>query len=528
MQKNGNIMRKFVSSILIGLVAVLTFGISAKAENAYYSGSYYDFGQASIMDGVYAGDISLGGLSKKGAIEAIKAKLADKGKVIFVLKDEEGNGYEIPAEELLPSWDNPEIIKEAGQYICVGNVLHRYMLGADLARTNITYDLAFSVDRDILVERVNEIAGNFTSGAVNASLSRENDEFVIIPGTPGYGVNVETTADKIIEAFGSESGNDIVTLPLEMGDIEPSLSEEDLAQITDVLGTFTTKYKSSGSSRCNNIRNACSKVNGTILMPGEEFSTLAVIAPFTIANGYKEAGSYAGGKVVQSVGGGICQVSTTLYNAVLFAELEVTNRRNHAMMVDYVKVGRDATVSSDSGIDFKFRNNTRYPIYIEGTTTSDKTITITIYGVDERPEGREVSYETDILETISPGPEAVYADPSQPVGFFETQPAHTGYVADVYKIVTENGEEVSREVISHSSYKMTSKYAIVGTGTSDPTTLNALVAAISTGSISYTKGVVNQICSGTYVVPTPVPVPEPLPPAVPDPAAPAPEAAAVP
>ena len=171
---------------------------------------------------------------------------------------------------------------------------------------------------------------------------------------------------------------------------------------------------------------------------------------------------------------------------------------NHAMAVSYVKIGLDATVSEDSGIDFTFVNNTQYPIYIEGYTTSDKKITMTIYGVETRPETHSVAYESVVLETTPPGAEAVYADASLPVGSVEVQPAHTGYVADVYRVITENGVEVSREQISHNTYKMTSRYAMVGVSTSDPVAYDLIQAAIATGSVDHARAVAAQIASGNY------------------------------
>ncbi len=323
------------------------------------------------------------------------------------------------------------------------------------------------------------------------------------PGVSGAQLDVSASVNMVYQYLMEEWNRSDASMELFVAVVEPEYQDEDFAKVQDVLASCTTSFSTSDSARSANVRNACYKVNGTVLYPGEEFSTLATIAPFTTQNGYYAAGSYAGGKVVDSVGGGICQVSSTLYNAVLYADLEVTDRSNHAMVVSYVKVGMDATVSEDSGIDFKFRNNTDYPIYIEGYTTPNKHITIVIYGADERPEGREVSYISDITSTTPPGPEIIYADAGQPVGFIDVQPAHTGYVADVYKVVTENGVEVSREQITHSVYRMTSRSATVGVATSDPTTYAVIQAAIATGSVDYVKSVVNQLATGTYGGPYP-------------------------
>ena len=141
-------------------------------------------------------------------------------------------------------------------------------------------------------------------------------------------------------------------------------------------------------------------------------------------------------QVVDSIGGGICQVSTTLYNAVLKAELQVEERHNHSMIVGYVKPSMDAAIAESAGKDFRFVNNTGYPIYIEGYT-SNKNITFTIYGVETRDPGHVVTYESEVLETIQPNSETINQTSSQPIGFVDVQSAHIGYKARLWKIVTE-------------------------------------------------------------------------------------------
>ena len=140
--------------------------------------------------------------------------------------------------------------------------------------------------------------------------------------------------------------------------------------------------------------------------------------------------------MVDSLGGGICQVSTTLYNAVLLAELEVTERYNHSMIVGYVDPSADAAIAESSGKDFKFVNNTDAPIYIEGYT-HDKQITFNIYGKETRAAGHSVRYESEVLETITPPADQIYADAGQPIGYIVTESAHIGYKARLWKITME-------------------------------------------------------------------------------------------
>ena len=162
------------------------------------------------------------------------------------------------------------------------------------------------------------------------------------------------------------------------------------------------------------------------------------------------------------------------------------------MIVSYVDPSADAAIAESSGKDFKFVNNTDYPIYIEGHT-ENKQITFTIYGVETRPESHSVSYESEVIERIEPTTETIIANASQPIGFIDVQSAHIGYKAKLWKIVKENGVEVSREQVNSSSYKMTPRTATVGTATSDPAAQGAINAAIATGSIDQVKAVAGAI-----------------------------------
>ena len=294
---------------------------------------------------------------------------------------------------------------------------------------------------------------------------------------------------KILESYIQNGlGVDDNVVDLSLKEDVPKGSAEELSKVRDVLGTFTTSYKTSGAARSANVANGCSLINGSTIYPGEEFSVLDTITPFTEANGYFPAGSYLNGLVVESVGGGICQVSTTLYNAVLLAELEVTERHNHSMIVTYVEPSADAAIAESGGKNFKFVNNLNSPIYIEGYTTSDKHITFTIYGVETRPAGRQVAFKSEVLETTPASADQFVTDPSQGVGYVGVQSAHLGYKAQLWKIVTENGQS-TKEVVNSSTYKMVPKIVTVGTAGADDVAMAQLQTAIATGDAATVKAV---------------------------------------
>ena len=159
------------------------------------------------------------------------------------------------------------------------------------------------------------------------------------------------------------------------------------------------------------------------------------------------------------------------------------------MIVTYVSPSADAAIAESSGKDFRFVNNLEYPIYIEGYTENRK-ITFTIYGKEIRDPGHEVRYESEVLEVINPPSDMIYADASYPLGYIITESAHIGYKARLWKIVTQDGVEISRTEVNSSSYKMLPRSATVGTATSDPYAYEEIMAAIGTGSIDHVKNVI--------------------------------------
>lgn len=196
----------------------------------------------------------------------------------------------------------------------------------------------------------------------------------------------------------------------------------------DLISEFSTKYSQSQKDRTTNLRLAAEKINGTVLMPGEVFSYNTVVGKRTIDAGYKEAKIYVNGEVVDGLGGGICQVSTTLYNAILYANLEIVERRNHQFVPSYAGAGLDATVVYGS-IDFQFKNTRSYPIKIQCSV--DKGIcNFQIYGLKE-----ETEYEVNVWANV-------------------ISKTKTAIKSKAYRQLKLNGEVVSTELLSSDTYKV--------------------------------------------------------------------------
>lgn len=231
----------------------------------------------------------------------------------------------------------------------------------------------------------------------------------------------------------------------------PKIKVENLGEkaFPDLLATYTTRYDPTNKNRSNNLTIAAGKINGTILMPGDIFSYNKVVGARTIAAGYKEAGAYAGGKVVKDVGGGICQISSTIYNTALLANLEIVDRSNHQFLTSYVPVSRDATVSW-GGLDFKFKNTRTYPIKIVASAKNGLA-KVSFYGIKE-----ETEYEVVIQsKTLSYIPYTVkYIEDSSLARGKEvvSQSGYNGCKSEAYRVLKLNGKVVSKTLLSRDTY----------------------------------------------------------------------------
>lgn len=482
-------MKKWICAT-VGIVAVVLcfagFGAGAAAKGN---------GEAYIHEGVYIGDIDVSGMKREEASTAVQDYVDSLKTTPITLYAVGGQPVEVTAGDMGIEWGNPEVLEDAFSLGKQGNIIRRFKILQDLARDSKRYELELTFDKGALNSVLTEQCAQYDVEPVEATLRKENGSFLVEGGQTGEMVDVAASVQKLESFLKTEWNGEAAELELALVTVEPKGTRAELEQVKDVLGTYTTSYKTSGKARSENVANGCSLINGTTLYPGEEFSAYEAVSPFSEENGYYLAGSYLNGMVVESLGGGICQVSTTLYNAVLRAEMEVTERHNHSMEVSYVAPSADAAIAESAGKDFKFVNNTEHPIYIEGYTV-DKNITFTIYGVETRDPGRTVAFESEIISETHPDSEAVVADGSQPVGFVKVQSVHVGRKAKLWKVVTENGEEVSREEINSSNYKMVPRTATVGTATADPVAAQLIQAAIATKDIDYIKGVAASLKAG--------------------------------
>ena len=398
----------------------------------------------SIKEGVYIENIAVGGMKYEEARQEVQ-RYTDRLSTKRLIVDVNGESAEISLSELMVECDVSKAVAEA----------------YDLDEAGVV-SLDITLDDDRLKEFIESECAEHNIKARNAGLKRANGEFTVTKSRTGKYVDEEKTAEAILDALSGALTGSLVNVTAVLNTKEPEYTSEDMAECTDVIGKFSTTFQESQVERSDNLRNATQFIDGCMVYPGETFSVAEEIYPLSADNGYKEAPSYADGEVVESLGGGVCQVSTTLYNAVLRAELEIVERKPHSMVVTYVQPAMDAAIAGDYK-DLKFANNTDTPIYIQGSVYGG-VIAFTIYGKETRPSSRTIEFVSEKVETIQPGKDIITEDATQPEGYEKvTQQAHVGYVANLYKVVYENGAETSREKVNYSRYNAEPRHVTVGT-----------------------------------------------------------------
>ena len=257
-----------------------------------------------------------------------------------VLLTLDGQEKETTAKELGLYWSNENQIEETLKEYAGGSLIRQYMVKKDLARAPVELAVETAVDPEKVTAFVDNHSQDILTQPQNASIRRENGAFVITEAVSGRAVDTEATVQALNEALARQQEG-TVRADAVITEQEPEITSEELASIQDVLGTCTTDFSSSGAARSTNLSVGAAKINGRVMMPGEVLSGYECLQPFTTSNGYKTAAAYENGKVVDSIGGGVCQIATTLYGASLEAEVEIVQRQNHSMIVTYVEPSMD-------------------------------------------------------------------------------------------------------------------------------------------------------------------------------------------
>ena len=414
----------------------------------------------TLPEGVYVGNQSLGGMTEEEARAKVQEYVDGLAGQTIIL-DVDGTEIETTAGELGFHWANTDAVQVVSDRFQYGSLVQQYMAQADVKQAPVEVDVQTQVDDQLVTAFVNDRCRDLTVAPRDASIIRENGAFQVTPSVTGRIVDIGATEEAMNQAMTAENLEEPLKITAVVAVQEPAVKTEDLETIQDVLGTFTTDFSSSGSARSTNLAVGAAKINGRVVMPGQTLSGYECLQPFTRENGYKSAAAYENGQVVDSIGGGVCQIATTLYNTALQAELEITQRQNHSMIVTYVKPSMDAAIAGTYK-DIKITNNYSTPIYVEGYT-ENKKLTFTIYGKETRPANRTVEYVSETLGTTSPGePQLIVDNSLAPGARVRVQSSHTGLRSRLWKVVTVDGVETERTLLHTDSYNASKAIYRVG------------------------------------------------------------------
>ncbi len=432
------------------IIIVLIIAIIIAAGVALLSGD-------QIRTNISINGMDVSGLLRDEAITRLKNTYNDKIDNSFISLKFEDKEWKLSYKDIHYSYDIEQTVDRAYSIGHSGDVFKRLTETLKARMEAQNFELESSYDEQPIQNLIGEISKQINQEVLDSTIKYNKGKFDVTDDRVGKTLNQENTLTMITEQLHKV---DVAVLELPVDIIKPIVLKSDLLAIQDKLGEFATKFNAADIDRTTNIKVATSSTANVLIRPGEVYSVNETLGPRLAKYGYKEAKVIINNELVPGIGGGVCQVSSTLYNAVLMSDLKIIERQNHSLPLSYIGLGRDATISGDY-IDFKFLNDTNYPIYIYGEVQGS-WVKFMVFGKNEHP-GRSVSITTEVLKTTQPTVQIIQ-DPTLPVGteVVEKKPI-TGYVVNTKRIVYENGKEILKENLGNSTYRVVNGVKRVGT-----------------------------------------------------------------
>ena len=445
------IVLAMVASMIVSAFAAEAVGVHAKS---------YDLTFNKKTVGVFGRGVSYEGISLEGktydeAISEINQYVDDR-LTRYMQLDVLGYQYDYDGTSFNTTWVNKEVVDQLKDLTMKGSIIEQYKKQKDLDQSPVDLQFEFSFDEDAVRTTISDYVAHYSQEPKNATVTRQDGQFIVTEGVTGIAFDTEAICTSLLAQMKDFSTAEDIRYSFPFTETPPAYDSSCFNFSATPLGSYTT-YKLGDSARTKNIALSAYYMNGSVFYPGEKASALTMFKDITTENQYEMGLGYSQGKVVPSLGGGICQTTTTLYNAVLLAELQVATRRSHSMIISYVPPALDATVDYPSRSDFSFYNSTNYPIYIESYVNGD-SVTVNIWGVEERPANRQVYYTSEIVSELrwtNPLYTQVVDDSVCQVGEVNvmykqktTVDPHPGFTANSYKHVVVDGVEQSVEPLN--------------------------------------------------------------------------------
>lgn len=372
----------------------------------------------------------------------------------------ETNLFQYNGEMLGVEWRNPDVLEDVEKMLTTGNFVEQYTWQKDAEANPSEFILDLSCDEEYLYSEVMNICDAYTAVAANPACDVVGGQMVVTAGVIGREFDEQAIYEECLNRVNDFTSTDLVLYDFPCVETYPDFDVDLLSFDWSVLGEYSTN-KLGGGNREHNIATSAEHMDGTIVLPGMQASAMHnLYGDVTKEGGYLDAPTYNQGKQVNDISGGICQTTSTLYNALLRAEMKINYRSKHSMLVSYVPPSLDAMVSTSGG-DFLFTNSSEYPIYIESYVADDNLV-VRIWGKEERPANRTVAFESELLEISWPTPLYNYYvnDDITTYGLAPLEEkakaiveSHPYVRSRAYKVVYVDGVEQSREILTEDTYK---------------------------------------------------------------------------
>lgn len=397
-----------------------------------------------IYDGVRIDDFHVSNMTYREALKFIKDKKekTKRRNIRLIYNDIE---YICSLEDLEFEFLYEEAVNKAYSIGRDGNVFKRLLDIIRAKHEGVRINLEFMYNKDRILQVVEMLSDKIEVEAKDAEFHFNNGNIHITAEVVGKSVNKKELIEMIEDSILT---TDVINIPVES--TIPKISKDLLSRINGIIGEYSTSFLGSSQNRIENIKLSARAINGKILLPGESMSFNETTGPIRKEFGYKDATVIISGQYTSGVGGGVCQTSTTLYNALILAGVTILERSPHSIPPRYVDLGHDAAVAENL-LDLKFRNDFHYPIYIS-TEVKNNRIYIYIYG-DTSDRDYTVKVESEVLDIIKAKEEHIVDENLKAGEKVLVQEGRDGYRVKTYRYIIKDGMIVDKETISHDYYR---------------------------------------------------------------------------
>lgn len=412
-------------------------------------GGYYVYENTintnTIYEGISIDEYSVSGKTFDEAMEYIKEQkdidITNKA-IHFSYND---YIYAANLQDFGYSYNHKGAVEEAYALGRGGNLFERFNKIQDMKKNNIVVPLEPQYDRDLVLEMVDHIADDIYQESHDAVVDFNNGDIKISAEKEGISLKKGELINIIVNNIDELKD---IELPVEI--IKPKLTKQYLSSINGIIGEFSTSFKGSSYGRIQNIKVSAKSMSNLLILPGEQVSYNETLGAVKSSNGYMEAPVILNGELTPGMGGGVCQTSTTLYNALLLADVNIVERHPHSIAARYVPKGTDGAVASGF-LDLKFKNNFDFPIYTYSKIVGDR-LYFYIYG-DTKAKDYSVKIEPELIQTIPYKVTEILDQNAEPGSRTLVQEGRTGYKVKTYKSIIKDGKVVERTQISSDYYR---------------------------------------------------------------------------